>query len=182
MFIITDSEPIKPPALFRNANACEEAVLITGETFGPSARAARRAPAAGAVLERPPNQTVLWSLEWRPCGETLWLGREEQRHSEIQDRCVCFFVSHIKKRECIEHRREHKKLQGKAILNTNRTGKLSQNNFEYMYQVKKNRTWLDWDKKKHEEKRASTESVLEGCEGAVMCSGECFAREMLWVR
>lgn len=51
MFIITDSEPIKPPALFRNANACEEAALITGETFGLSARAARQAPAAGAVAQ-----------------------------------------------------------------------------------------------------------------------------------
>ncbi len=48
MFIITDSEPIKPPALFRNANACEEAALITGEAFGPSEHTARRAPAAGA--------------------------------------------------------------------------------------------------------------------------------------
>lgn len=64
MFIITDSEPIKPPALFRNANACEEAALITGEAFGPSEHAARRAPAAGAgAAAWPRNQTVLWLVE-----------------------------------------------------------------------------------------------------------------------
>lgn len=62
MFIITDSEPIKPPALFRNANACDEAVLITGETFGPSIHAARQAPAAVAVAG-PRNQRVLWFVE-----------------------------------------------------------------------------------------------------------------------
>lgn len=101
MFIITDSEPIKPPALFRNANACEEAALITGETFGPSEHAARRAPAAGAgAAARPRNQTVLWFVEWRPCGESIWLGGEKQRCSEVQDQFSQskseYILSHMK--------------------------------------------------------------------------------------
>lgn len=73
----------------------------------------------------------------------------------------------------MEHRREDEKLQGKAILNSNRTGEFSQNNFECMYQM--NKTGHDWI----EIKRNEMQALLECSRWLLGC---CFASEgVFWM-